>query len=162
LAGHALVHHGGIVNERCHDYRRLLHIVGLDAVVHVFVAVMRAAAVFDRVLDELEAGQSDRIEADVIGRAGVRNRDGLRLEVCERRKPFLEQRNGQHGPSIIEPLTTTKRAKRAAPMSNPSRGVRRAWKILPRQFRPQLDSTQIDQAVLDAAYSLEVDLLRAR
>ena len=68
FARHLLIHHRGIVNEGGHDGRRLLHVVRLNPVVDVRVRMMRSGVV-DRILEEVEAGQADFVEGDVIGSA---------------------------------------------------------------------------------------------
>ena len=53
---------------------------------------MRALLVLDFVLDELEAGQADAVERDVVGAAGVALGDGRDAEVLERLDPGCEDR----------------------------------------------------------------------
>ena len=50
------------------------------------------AAVVERILDELEAGQADRVERQVIGAAGVADGDRRHAEIAKRREPLLEER----------------------------------------------------------------------
>ena len=51
-----------------------------------------AGVVIERVLDELEARQSDRIERLVIRAAGVANGDRAGGKVLDRGEPLLENR----------------------------------------------------------------------
>ena len=53
---------------------------------------MRARVVLDRILNELEAGQPDRVERLVIRAAGVADRQRRHAEVVERLHPLLEDR----------------------------------------------------------------------
>ena len=55
---------------------------------------MRARAVLDRVLDELEPRQTDVIERHVVGRIGVRQRHGGRAQIVDGVEPLREQRRG--------------------------------------------------------------------
>src|SRR6266550_5004301 len=52
--------------------------------------MVRAAAVVERVLNELEAGQTDVVERNVVRAAGVGRRERLGAEVAERLQPFPE------------------------------------------------------------------------
>src|SRR5688572_24151848 len=76
-AREALVHRSGVVNERGHNRGGLLEVVGLGAVVDIRIGVVGAAPVLDGVLDELEAGQSDLGEGDVVGAPGAGEGEGL-------------------------------------------------------------------------------------
>src|SRR5262249_45594975 len=53
---------------------------------------MRTRAVFDFVLDELKGGQSDRVEREVVGAAGVAAGQRRRPQIAERFKPGAEDR----------------------------------------------------------------------
>src|SRR5438270_8360826 len=92
LARELLVAHGGLVDEGGHDDGGLLHVVLLYALVGVLGRVVRARVVVNRVLYELEAGQADGVEREVVGAARVRERQGLRAQVVERREPLAEER----------------------------------------------------------------------
>ena len=61
-------------------------------VVHVVIGVVRAGHVVERILDELEAGKTHRVERLVVGASGVGQRQRRRSEVLERREPRLEDR----------------------------------------------------------------------
>src|SRR5213592_460369 len=65
------VQHRGVIHEGGHNDRGLLQFVRLNAIENVFIRMVRAAAVIERVLNELEAGQTDVVERNVIGAAGV-------------------------------------------------------------------------------------------
>src|SRR5215831_17716711 len=56
--------------------------------------MVRATGVLDRVLDKLEARDADRIKGEVIGSAGIADRDGLDAQVAESREPRFEDRAG--------------------------------------------------------------------
>src|SRR5437763_8303899 len=92
LARELRVEHGGLVDEGGHDGGGLLHVVRLYALEGVLRRVVRARVVVNRVLYELEAGQADGVEGEVIGSARVGESQGLRAEVCERREPTAEER----------------------------------------------------------------------
>src|ERR1051326_6795923 len=85
LARELLVAHGGLVDEGGHDDGGLFHVVLLYALEGVLRRVVRARAVVYLVLYELEAGQADVVERDVVGAARVGEREGLRAEVIEGR-----------------------------------------------------------------------------
>ena len=55
--------------------------------------VVRDAAVIERVLDELEARQPDRLHVLVVGAAGLAGGHRAGAHAVERREPFLQQRN---------------------------------------------------------------------
>ena len=94
-----VVCHGCVVEEGCHDYGGLLQVVFLNPVHHVLIGVVGAGVVFDGVLDELKAGDTDGIEGDVIGAARVLDGYGGGSEVGERLKPLTED-----GPRLLIPL----------------------------------------------------------
>src|SRR5205814_8259884 len=71
LARELLVAHGRLVDEGGHDDGGLLHVVLLYALVRVLRRVVRARVVVNRVLYELEAGQADGVEREVVGAARV-------------------------------------------------------------------------------------------
>jgi hypothetical protein len=92
FAGHHLVAHGGVVEEDGLDGGDLCEVGGLQALVGVHVGVVSAALVVHRVLDELEAGEADGVEGEMIGAAGVAHGDGGDAEVSERPDPLAEDR----------------------------------------------------------------------
>ena len=82
LARQLLVAHRGVVGEDGDDGRLLHHVVALHAIETVHVRVVRARVVFEPIDHELEAGQADVVERDVIGRG-----DRARTERRRRRGP---------------------------------------------------------------------------
>ena len=88
LARHHLVALGGVVDKDGLDGGDLLQVGRLQPLHDILVGVMGAALVVEIVLDELETGNADRIEAQVIGAAGVAHRDGGDAEVLQRRDPL--------------------------------------------------------------------------
>src|SRR4029434_1988118 len=56
------------------------------------IGVLGTRVVFDLALNELEAGQSDRVEREVIGPAGVPAGQRSRPQVTERFEPGAEDR----------------------------------------------------------------------
>src|SRR5712692_3617403 len=62
FARELFVAHRGLVNERGHNSRGLLHVIGLNAIEHVLIRVMRARIVLDLVLDKLKSRQADTVE----------------------------------------------------------------------------------------------------
>ena len=66
------VHHCRLIGKSGYNRRRLFHIVRLNPVKVVLVRVMGARIVFDRILNELETRQSDRIERQMVRAAGIR------------------------------------------------------------------------------------------
>lgn len=90
LAREHLVAHGCVVDEDGFDGGGLLQVGGLQAFVDILVGVVGARFVVERVLDELEARDADRVEGEVVGAAGVLHADGGDAEVFQRRDPLLE------------------------------------------------------------------------
>ena len=76
-----------LIHERRDDDRVAHHVVRLDPLVDVHVRVVRPRVVLDRILDELKARQPDRVERQVIGAAGVADRQRRHPEVLERLHP---------------------------------------------------------------------------
>src|SRR6187549_1983873 len=62
-----LVHHRCVVCEGCHDNGGTLEVLLENTIGYVLCGVPRAGRILDRVLDELEPGQPDSIECQVIG-----------------------------------------------------------------------------------------------
>lgn len=58
-------------------------------VIGINCRVVRARAVVERILDELETGQSHRIKGEMIGAAGVANADGGGAVIAKRPRYFL-------------------------------------------------------------------------
>ena len=85
-----LIAHGGVVDEDGFDRGDLLQVAGLQVLVGVHVGVVRAGFVVGVVLNELEAGDADGVEGEMVGAAGVLIRDGGDAEVGERGHPLLE------------------------------------------------------------------------
>src|SRR4051812_31066168 len=85
LARKLRVEHRGLIDEGCHDSCGLLHVVRLYALVRVLRRVVRARVVLNLVLYELETGESNRVEGDVVCAARVRERQGLRARIREGR-----------------------------------------------------------------------------
>ena len=71
FAGEHLVALGGVVDEDRLYGGELLEVGGLEALDGVFVGVVGAGFVVHIVLNELEAGEADGVEAEVVGAAGV-------------------------------------------------------------------------------------------
>ena len=71
LSGQHLVAHGCVVDEDRLDRRGLFQVGGAEFFVDVHVGVVGAGFVVEFVLDELEAGDSHRIERKVVGTAGI-------------------------------------------------------------------------------------------
>src|SRR4051812_32476381 len=84
VAGHHLRTVGRFPYERSLDHGGLLQVFALQAVVHIVIRVVSALAVLDLVLDELEAGQTDAIEREVVRAAGIALGDGGDAEVFQR------------------------------------------------------------------------------
>ncbi len=66
-----LIKHCRVVDESRHDGCGLLHVVALNAIKHILVRMVSARVVLNLVLNELEAGKTDRIKCQVIRTAGV-------------------------------------------------------------------------------------------
>jgi hypothetical protein len=92
LARQHLVAHGGVVHEAGHDDRRLFQIVGRRFLVDIQVGMVHARAVVERILDELESRQPDRVEVEVVGAARAADRDRAGSQVGERLEPLFEDR----------------------------------------------------------------------
>src|SRR5690606_3417800 len=74
---------GRLPGERRQHGRVPLHALRLDPLVHVHVGVMGAGAVLDRVLDELEAGQSYIVKRQVVSATDVADRKDLHAAILE-------------------------------------------------------------------------------
>ena len=74
LARQLRIAHRRVVDERCDNDRRLLEIGCLNMIVYIEMRVMRPRAVLDRILDELESREANRIERQVVGAAGIADR----------------------------------------------------------------------------------------
>src|SRR5204863_4195735 len=85
------VAHGGVIDEGGHDDGGLLEVILRGAVEYVHVGMVRARAVLQRILDELETGEADSVERLVVGPAGVGYGDGGGAHVCEGCQPLLEE-----------------------------------------------------------------------
>src|SRR6266850_2029703 len=90
FARQLLVAHGGLVNERRHDRRGLLHVVGLNAIEHILIRMVRARIVFDLVLDKLKSRQADPVKGLMVSAAGVGNRNRAGAHIAERHQPLTE------------------------------------------------------------------------
>src|SRR6266576_3758503 len=69
-----------VIHERSNNGRGLHQVARLNAIVHIHIGMMRASGVFHRILNELEARESDGVEGLMIGPAGVANGDGRRAQ----------------------------------------------------------------------------------
>src|SRR5262245_38922847 len=94
LAWEEIFTHGSVVNNRGDDGGGLHEVAGFCVVVNVHLGVMGASCVIERVLDELEARKSNGVEREMVGAAGVANRDRCGAEILEGSEPGLE--NGPH------------------------------------------------------------------
>jgi hypothetical protein len=72
----------------------LFHIFHDEVVIIVLVAVVSPGLVVQRVLDELETGDVDGVEAQVVGRPGIVQGDGRSAEILERHEPLPEDIGG--------------------------------------------------------------------
>jgi hypothetical protein len=63
-------------------------------IVNIQFRMMRAGAIVERILNELEPRQPHRIEGKMIRAAGVANRNGAGAQILERREPGIE--DGPH------------------------------------------------------------------
>ena len=80
LTRYALVTHGCMVGEDSH-YDGVFHqVIGLKSIIEIEVRM--ACCSRDAILDELEAGQSNGIERNVIRTAHTLDRDGRKAEVA--------------------------------------------------------------------------------
>src|SRR5258706_10346837 len=92
LSRQLLVAHRRVVDERGEDAGRLHQVRPRRALDGVHVRVVRAARIVELVLYELEAGQTERVEREMVGAARVAQRDGVGAQVPERLEPRLEDR----------------------------------------------------------------------
>ncbi len=90
LAREHLVAHGCVVDEDRFDRRGLFQVPGLEVFVDVLIGVVGFGFVVERVLDELEAGDADRVEREMVGAAGIAQGDGGDAEVVEGLDPLGE------------------------------------------------------------------------
>src|SRR5690242_9884387 len=66
-----LVAYRRVIHKICDDDRHLPHIVELQPIVNVHIGVMGAGIVFNWILDELESGDPDRIEGQVVRASSI-------------------------------------------------------------------------------------------
>jgi hypothetical protein len=91
LRGQHLVAHGCVVDEDRFDGRNLaFRSPGSEVFVDVLIGVVGAGFVVEWVLDELEAGDADRVEGEMVGAAGVAQGDGGDAEVFQGLDPLGE------------------------------------------------------------------------
>jgi len=95
LAWQLLISHRRVIDERGNDRRGLLHVIGLNAVEHILIRVMRARVVFDLVLDELKSRQTY-----VIKRTKVCPQISQMPQIRTKRK--MEARKGTRSTKGIE------------------------------------------------------------
>ena len=62
----------------------------MEVLVDVLIGVVGFGFVVERVLDELEAGDADRVEGEMVGAAGVAQGEGGDAEVVEGLDPLGE------------------------------------------------------------------------
>src|SRR6266851_9921987 len=84
LARHHRLALAGVVEEDCLEHRALLQIERMQAIVGVHVGVVYPGVVVHRVLDVLEARQTDCVERQVVGAPCVPVGDGANAEVRKR------------------------------------------------------------------------------
>ena len=97
LAGQQFIAVRRVIDKRGDDDRIPHHIERLNPFVYIHVGMMGPGAVFERVLDEAESGESDRLERRVVGAADARGRlagtaygNGRHAQVSERFHPGAE------------------------------------------------------------------------
>src|SRR5205823_8665816 len=86
------VHACRIVNKRSYNRRGLFQVIGLDSVEHVLIGVMGAGEIIDRVLDELESGQANRIKRLMICPASIRKTERFGADIIKWFQPAAEER----------------------------------------------------------------------
>src|SRR5207244_2209487 len=82
--------HSRVVHESGHDHGCLLQIIGLQAVVDVHIRVMGTRLVLDGILDELETGNADGVERQMVRTTRVAHSDGVHAQVVKRQHPGLK------------------------------------------------------------------------
>ena len=68
--------HSSVVDENRFDYRRLRQVLGLESLIDIHIGMVRPRFIVQRILDELERGNTDGIEGFVIGTTGIAQADG--------------------------------------------------------------------------------------
>jgi hypothetical protein len=81
-----------VVNEDRFDDGHLFQIGLLDAIVDIHVGVVGTGVIVHRVLNELEARQTNAVEGQVIGAAGIANGNHAGGKIFQRRKPSTGRR----------------------------------------------------------------------
>ena len=71
LARQLVVSHCGLVKERRHYRCSLLHILYLNAIKDIHIAIVRPCVVLNLILDELEAWKPGTIKWKVVGSTGI-------------------------------------------------------------------------------------------
>lgn len=90
FARQQLVAHSGVIGEGGRDHRGLHQILALSVIEDVQVGVMGTSVVVEVILNELEAGQADGVECDVVGTAGIAIGHGVGTHVSEGFQPRFE------------------------------------------------------------------------
>ena len=100
LAGNHLVALSCVVYEDRFDGCDLFQVGWLETLHYILVGVMVAALIIQIILNELEARNSNRIETQVIGSAGVPHRKCGNAKIFERRDPL--RKDGRDGSVALE------------------------------------------------------------
>src|SRR4051812_33624561 len=82
---------GGVISKGGDNDGGLLEVFGLNAVKDVFVGVMSAARIIQRILNKLKARQTDAIKGNMIRASGIGNGQCLGAQVPERFEPAPEK-----------------------------------------------------------------------
>jgi len=88
-----LIAHGRVIDKTGYNGGSLFQVVGLQVIVCVHIGVVRAGAVFDRVLNELETRQTNPVEREMVGAACVFRRYRSGPQVVERFEPLGKNRS---------------------------------------------------------------------
>ncbi len=83
---------GRVEDEYGHDDGSLFEVRLGEVFVGVEIGVNGAGLIIARILNELEAGETDLIEREVVGGAGIAQRDGRKAEVIDGSHPLLKDR----------------------------------------------------------------------
>src|SRR5215469_13838661 len=82
-----------VIDKNRHNRCRLLQILFRETLISVEIGVDTASLIIARILNELEPGQSDLVERDVIGGSRIAQRDGRESQIADRGNPLLKDRS---------------------------------------------------------------------
>ena len=88
-----LLARGSVIDKNSFDGGSLRQVLFLKALIGIHIGVVGARSVIETILNELKAGNADRVERLVVCAAGVAHGDGGHAKIPERLHPLGEDRS---------------------------------------------------------------------